>query len=316
MKESDRPVVTEHLAELVLRGRAEGTIAARGYILARLSRRLPAGLLAATAAELYAWRASLRVSDASVRHYVSHARNFYVWARRTGRRVDDPTLDLPVPPHRRRLPRPAGEDDLALALASAPRRVRPWLVLAAFEGLRAKEIAYLRREMILDTATPPLLLVDTGAAKGGRERTVPLHPLTLAALRAVSLPRCGWVFTRADGQPGPNAPHVISQVANQHLHGCGLAITLHQLRHRFGTQTYRASKDLRVVQELLGHASPTTTAGYTAFDGADALAAVAALPVPGLPAPTPTPTPAPVPAAVPADQRRVAGALRQDWWCQ
>lgn len=282
MQNTDHSAITEHLAELALRGRAPGTIATRRGLLMRLAGRLPDGVVAATSAHLYGWRAGLRVGDSTVRDYVSHVRGFYAWTRRTGRRVDDPTVDLPVPPYRRRLPRPATEEHLALALGQAPDRIRPWLLLAAFEGLRAKEIAYLRRETILDALMPPLLLVAAEATKGTRERTVPLHPVTLAALRAVPLPRSGWVFPRADGQPGPNMPYRISHLCNTFLHeDCGLPITLHQLRHRFGTQTYRASKDLRVVQELLGHANPQTTAGYAAYNAADALAAVTALPIPG-----------------------------------
>lgn len=64
------------------------------------------------------------------------------------------------------------------------------------------------------------------------------------------------------------------------MHDCGFPETLHQLRHRFGTGTYHATRDLRVVQELMGHSSPVTTAGYAAFDNPDAVAAVQALPVP------------------------------------
>jgi Phage integrase family len=61
----------------------------------------------------------------------------------------------------------------------------------------------------------------------------------------------------------------------------GIGATLHQLRHRFGTQTYARRRDLRMVQELLGHASPATTAVYTLVDQADAAVVVDELPVPG-----------------------------------
>ena len=76
-------------------------------------------------------------------------------------------------------------------------------------------------------------------------------------------------------------PVQISHLCNQHLHDCGIAATLHQLRHRFGTGTYRVTRDLRVVQELLGHESVSTTAGYAAYDKADAIRAVENLPAPG-----------------------------------
>lgn len=54
--------------------------------------------------------------------------------------------------------------------------------------------------------------------------------------------------------------------------------TMHQTRHWFGTQLYIATRDLRLVQEMMGHASPSTTAGYAAFASDTADAAVAALP--------------------------------------
>ncbi len=50
-----------------------------------------------------------------------------------------------------------------------------------------------------------------------------------------------------------------------HFAELGIDGRAHALRHRFGTETYRASRDIRVVQELLGHASPQTTAGYAAY---------------------------------------------------
>ncbi len=60
-----------------------------------------------------------------------------------------------------------------------------------------------------------------------------------------------------------------------------IAATLHQLRHRFATAAYQAAGgDLRLVQELLGHRSPVTTAGYAAYDQAAAAAAVEAIPAP------------------------------------
>jgi len=74
---------------------------------------------------------------------------------------------------------------------------------------------------------------------------------------------------------------VISHVANRHLAECGAGCTLHQLRHRFGSVLYQQTRDLRMVQELLGHADPATTAGYAAWDRAAAAGAVAALPAPG-----------------------------------
>jgi len=274
-------VVRHHLSDLRLLGRAEGTVEARRRAVARMSALIAAPLLEANAADLAAWRAGLGVNSNTVVHYTSHARMFFAWAVRTGYRPDDPTAGLLVPVLIRGLPRPIGEQDLIAAVATAQGQVRPCLVLAGWAGLRVKEIALLRRESVLDTRVPAVLIVRQDATKGHRERIVPMSEFVVAELRPW-LPRAGYVFRRADGKPGPNRPSRLSQLANAHLHSHGIAESLHQLRHRFATATYRQTRDLRLVQELLGHQDPATTAGYAAWSQADAAAAVEALPVPRL----------------------------------
>lgn len=274
--------VEQHLHDMKLRGSAELTVYARGNALTRMAGLLGCPLLEASAGQLLAWRESLDLAPSTIVRYVSHAREFYRWAAAAGLIEANRAAGLPVPPLARLLPRPIGEEDLAAALAAAPARIRPWLVLAGWAGLRAKEIALIRRECVLDSAVAPVLVIAADATKGHRERVVPMSGFVLGELRAAGLPRAGWVFRRADGRPGPNRPWTISHLVNDHLHDCGIAETLQQLRHRFGTGVYRARRDIRVTQELLGHSSPSTTAGYAAYDQEDAAAAVEALPVPGL----------------------------------
>jgi integrase len=106
---------------------------------------------------------------------------------------------------------------------------------------------------------------------------VPLHPLVVDELRAQRGVRRGPVVTRPDGSRGHCQPWTISHVANRYLHGIGIPDTLHSLRHRFGTAVYRASRDLRLTQELLGHSTPIMTALYAAHDPTQAAATVASL---------------------------------------
>lgn len=273
-------MIARHLEHLRLRGLASSSVYQRRRGLIRLAAALPVSLLDADAAMLAAWRAGLTVGERAVGTYISDVRQFYGWALAEGLIEDDPAVKLVVPRRGRSLPRPIGEDELFDALAEAPRRVRPWLVLAAWAGLRAKEIAFLRRDRVLDTATVPSLLIAGDATKGRDERIVPLSEFALHELRWYGLPASGWVFRRHDGQAGPNHPHQVSHLANAFLHSMGIAETLHQLRHRFGTETYRASRDLRAVQEMMGHRLPETTAGYAAYANASAIAAVNSLPVP------------------------------------
>ena len=282
MEADDDGALAAHLEWLRLRGLSPSMIRRRRVVLGWVQTSAGRPLLEASVADLRAWRAGLGVAPGAVSVYVSHVRQFYVWAVAEGLLGGSPAAALPAPRRGRLLPRPISERDLLGALAAAPPRVRPWLVLAAWAGLRAKEIALLRREHVLDTWAPPVILVAVEATKGHAERLVPMSVFVAGELVPV-LPAHGWVFTRRDGRPGPNTPATVSHLANDHLHGCGISATLHQLRHRFATQAYRATGgDLRLVQELLGHATPVATAGYAAYAPEAAAAAVEAIPAPRL----------------------------------
>ena len=273
-------IVQSHLDHLRLKGRTPASVYARKRALARLTAALAVPLLAATPADLADWRASLTVGDDAVVAYVSHVRSFYDWCVEMGLRAENPAAGLPVPRLGRRLPRPIGEDDLMDALAAAPRRIRLMIVLAGWCGLRAKELALLRRECVMDTAVPPVLLIAGNATKGRNERIIPLSAFVLEEIRLARIPSSGYVFRRMDGRTGPNEPWRVSQLVNRHLHRNGIGATLHQLRHRLGTQLYQATRDLRAVQSTLGHANPSTTAGYAAYDQGATATAMESLPAP------------------------------------
>ena len=276
----DDTVVMAHLRQLELRGQTPDTVYCRRRALARLAAALGKALLDATEQDLISWRHSLSVGPATIVGYVSHAREFYRWAVAAGLTDSNPAAGLPVPRLPRRVPRPIGERDLFAAVAGAPPRIRPWLALAGWCGLRAREIALLRRESVLERRQPPVLLVTADATKGRTERIVPLHEYVLEELAEAGLPRQGWVFRRHDGQPGPNRPWTISHLCNRYLHEAGHPETLHSLRHRYATVTYQDSRDLLLVQGLLGHAQPSTTAGYARWDQGAASDVVSRIPAP------------------------------------
>lgn len=268
-----RDDVSPHLAHLRLRNLRPLTIYQRHRALVRFAWQIGKPLLTATADDVRAWqdRRAVELTAGARAAEFSNVREFYRWALRQGLITSDPTVDLPMPRVPRRLPRPIRDEALTRAFASADQRMTAVLSLAAFAGLRACEIARLQWPEVALHDDPPTLLVLDG--KGGRQRVVPLaEPLRLALLRLGS--HRGYVIRRGDGGAGPNQPHRISGLANTYLHGCGIPDSLHTLRHRAATAWYRSSNDLRVVQELCGHASPTTTAGYAAYSQRGALAAV------------------------------------------
>lgn len=267
--------VAAFIAEAERRNLRPGTIKQKRYALGRLARHTaPADLLELGHDHLVAYLDRLDKPETRATE-MSHLRSFYRWAAIEGLIDHDPTMRLVRPRVPRRLPRPIPDRDLSMAVELAPDRILPWLLLAAYAGLRACEIARLRAEDVMWANEPPLLVVDQG--KGGHTRAVPLSPVLEPELRR--LPLRGWLFPRRDGAPGPTPAHVVSQLSNRHLHGLGITHTLHTLRHWFATKTLRVNGgNLRESQDLMGHQSPVSTAIYTWVNPEAAAATVAALP--------------------------------------
>jgi integrase len=273
--------IDEHITWMRLRNMRPTTIAGRTRLLRSVAESL-SGQAAGypTGEQLALWQASLTsVGPDTMANYVSHLRAYFGWQQLQGLREDNPALRLVIPRLGRRLPRPIDTGDLLRAVDSAPDRIRPWLVCAAWGGLRCVEIALLRRENVRESEPDPFIIIAAGATKGRSERTVPMPRGDTLYLELLPLlPRRGWVFRRYDGHAGPNTPNRISAEANEYLRGLELADTMHSLRHWFGTRAYEASRDPRAVQELLGHRSLRSTEGYTKISDAARIAAVAALP--------------------------------------
>lgn len=258
--DNDR-LIRQHLRHMASRGLREETIAHRRANLERLAVALAVPLREATVEDLEDWRAAMARTLAvnSLKTYVSHVRAFYRWAQRHAGLATNPADELPLPRVPRGRPRPIGEDDLALALRCAGEPVRTYLVLGAFLGLRCGEIAHL---------APDCLVKGRGGytidivGKGGRLRTLPCPSEVADVLRLHLRSRDGVVFRKGNGDP-VTSEYVSRQVAG-FLHGLGLGSTAHTLRHRYGSTMYELSGDLRLIQELLGHSSPTTTTIYVA----------------------------------------------------
>lgn len=218
----------------------------------------------------------------SRRSYACHIRAFYRWAKQAGIVVHDPSEVLTLPSVPRHLPRPIEEDDLAIALGAARPKMRAMIILAAWAGLRCQEIALMdwadvHREQ--DGST--FLHVRHG--KGQKERRVEVGQVVIDALQSYGMKRRGPMFIGLDGRQ--IEPKSVSRSINRFLANNGIDATAHQLRHRYGTLAFQVSRDLRLVQEMLGHASPQTTAGYTRPSQEASSKMVAALDALALPAP-------------------------------
>lgn len=231
------------------------TIAQRVYHVGRAMRETRGDPWTLTAEELIDWLGSKELwSPNTLRSYRASLRAFYTWGQGMGKRPDNPALLIPRVQVPRGVPRPTPEQIYRDALQNAGEDVRLMIHLAAVCGLRRGEISRVRREDVVEDVLDGWSLLVQG--KGGHERLVPLTD-DMAFLLRRRPP--GWIFP-SPRRPGPLTPaHVgklVSRALPEHW-------TCHTLRHRCGTIAYSATKDLRAVQELLGHVRPETTALYT-----------------------------------------------------
>jgi integrase len=192
-----------------------------------------------------------------------------------GRLIDNPAADLPSAPASHPAPRPAPDLAWREALASADIRVTLMLRLAGEAGLRRSEVAQVRTQDLVDGIAGAQLLVR---GKGAKVRMVPLSDDLDALIRlgaaghTPGAPATGWLF------PGPGFHGYLAPKRVGFLVSAALpdGWTMHTLRHRFATRAYRGSRNLRAVQNLLGHTSIATTERYTAVDDDEMRAAMMA----------------------------------------
>jgi integrase/recombinase XerD len=213
----------------------------------------------ATQMELESWQDSIPFDQ--LRYKTAIVRPYYGYLHMRGIRPDNPAALLVTPRKKRGLPRPIAFDAMERAIRNAPTpRMQAWLILAAYGGLRAKEIAHLEMDCF-ELLPGGGVFIRLTRTKGEYERVTALPAWAWEQIRPALAPS-GLCFRRERGT-GPVTPQQVSQLANDWLHKCGTRSTLHTLRHWAGSSAIEV-EDVRVVQEFLGHTSPVTTAVYTA----------------------------------------------------
>ena len=209
-----------------------------------------------------------------VQRALAAVRSFYKFLAKEGVLENAAARSIRTPRVRRALPRPLSPVDAERAIAEAGAHDVEWLgardaallTLLYGAGLRISEALGLKRDDV------PLGETLTVLGKGRKERSVPVLPVLRAALQdyADRLPFTGApsspLFLSRRGRPMSARE---AQGLMQSLRGrLGLPekATPHALRHSFATHILQGGGDLRSVQELLGHASLSTTQIYTAMD--------------------------------------------------
>ncbi len=217
------------------------------------------------------------VGPSTVSRRLSSLRSFFRFLRREGYKVGDPAERTPSPKARRPLPTFLPVDDavrlMELPDARTPEGARDRLMLEILygSGLRVGELSGLDDA---DVDTRERLIRVRG--KGKKERIVPMTKEAAQAVKAYCRIRPGASrAARAAGSPllrnqrgGRLTPARVRAILRGYeaKGGFGYHFTPHALRHSAATHLLEMGADLRSIQEILGHASLSTTQRYTQVD--------------------------------------------------
>lgn len=252
-------------------GASDQTINARVKVIRSGLRRW--NPLTVTPEELGAWLGDPSHSQWTRVTYYSHLRSYFEYLTLTRRRADDPVVQLKRPKDPRRKPRPLNTVEVSRVLSAADARETAWIYLSLLAGLRAFEIAKFRGEDI----TEDTLFVR---GKGGVDSFLPTHE-TLWMV-AQHYPRTGFWFPSARREVGHIHQDTVTARITRLFRQVGIRDgSLHRLRHTYGTTLLRNGTNIRVVQELMRHATLNTTAGYLLVENDEMRSAVQQL-SPGL----------------------------------
>lgn len=231
-------------------------------------------------AEMRAWMAHERgrgVGARSLARALSAVKSFYRWMGQRDGFEPTAVLATRAPKFQKKLPRPLDEDAARAMIGTVETQAsRNWVAARDVAvvtllygcGLRISEALALTGR---DAPLPEVLRIR---GKGGKERLVPVIG---AARRAVDgyTALCPHEMTADDPlfrgvRGGALNPRLIAGAMERARMQLGLpaSATPHAMRHSFATHLLGAGGDLRAIQELLGHASLSTTQAYTAVDTA------------------------------------------------
>jgi len=216
---------------------------------------------------------SRRLSSESVYLEIAALRSFYRFAENEKLLPANPAENLSLPRRWKRLPKALTDREIEKLLApqtpETPQGLcdQAVLELAYASGLRLAELRQIRLEQLhLEAGFVNVI------GKGNRERVVPLGRKAVAAMgRYLEAGRPGLVTARSPAavfltkRGTPFAPVTLWLRIKQRARRAGIArnVTPHMLRHSFATHLLENGADLRVIQELLGHASISATEIYT-----------------------------------------------------
>lgn len=235
-------------------GLSAQTIKSRRYKMVHLAALLmPSGPKDVTTEQIVQAFARQQWKPETRKAYRNTISSFFRWLHKSGRRADDPSLDVPRVKKPHAHPRPCPDRYITTAMEMATTSEKLMIRLGAECGLRRGEIARVHSDDVVADSAGYSLIVR---GKGDKQRIVPL-PDDLAG---IIMDARGYLF------PGRFGGHVEESYIGDHISRLlPRGYAAHTLRHRFATTAYAATHDLFVVAELLGHESVETTEHYVAM---------------------------------------------------
>jgi integrase/recombinase XerC len=215
-----------------------------------------------------AFLARKKLSRSSIARHLSALRSFFKYLMREEVVPANPARSVATPRREKHLPAVLQTSDVAVLLEapdlSAPLgiRDRAWLELMYASGLRISELVGID----LDDIELRARLVKV-RGKGAKERIVPFGSKAQEAIRAYlavrAAPEEDALFVNYRGER--ITARSVRRLFNGYVRDVSLraGVSPHTLRHSFATHLLNAGADLRAIQELLGHASLSTTQKYT-----------------------------------------------------
>jgi integrase/recombinase XerC len=210
----------------------------------------------------------------SIARKLAALRGFFRFLIATGRIEKNPLSQIHSPKQEKPLPNFLSVDDVFRLLSvggpkgTLPNRDRAILEVFYSTGIRVSELVGLNWSDV-DFQLGILRVVG----KGSKERIVPIGKVALDALRDYSqdlgkkwnLACKGQSPVFLNHRSGRITTRSVARIVEKHLREAGIAVKMgpHGLRHSFATHLLNSGADLRVIQELLGHASLSTTQRYT-----------------------------------------------------
>jgi site-specific recombinase XerD len=185
---------------------------------------------------------------------------FYTFVCDEQLRDDDPSARLDRITAPKGEPRPFSREQVdAMLTSGAYWKTRAMILLGYYQGFRVSSIARVHGRDI-DLAGMTIRTIG----KGGKERTLPLHPVIAELARL--MPTDSYWFPARKNPDKPMSPASVTNLITLAKKRAGIldeTLTPHSLRHAFGTDLVEQGVDIRVIQELMTHESLATTQIYT-----------------------------------------------------